>query len=916
MLTQIQPTCIITGHSSADFDALASMVAAQKLYPEGVLIAPTLLPRQRSHRFYTSIPETFGFINPKDCDFSKVQTVIVVDAHSKSRFEHIAEVFTRKNIKIISYDHHPDSEDDLPLDERTIRMAGSTTTIITKLLQGKKITLTKDEATLFGLGIYEDTGSFTYSNTTTEDLEAAAYLLGFGMNLVTIAELTSPDLTREQIHLLDLLFRGASTHNIQGVEITISEVTLDYYFNDFAEIVKIFMEVAHLNAVIVLAVMGDKVHMIGRSELEDIDVGAICAAFAGGGHPKAASATIKDIPVAEVKAQLIGLLVVRITPTIIIERHMSSPAKSVTSSTHIARAEEIMSRYGLKSMPVVDEISQKCVGIFDLQTASRAVAHKIGDLPVRDYMQRNIRTLTTRDTLLSAVEIIIKQNQRLVPIVEDEHIVGVLTRTDVIKLFINKSLHLPEIVSQDQDTKERSIASQLSEHLPKEIFQTLQEVGELGDQLGISVFAVGGFVRDLLLRRPNLDVDIAVEGDSLQFATALTEKLNGKLRVHNKFKTAVITYLDKKGQKQHLDVATSRLEYYDQPAALPIVELSSIKIDLYRRDFTINALAIQLNKKHFGTLIDPFGAQKDIREKSISVLHSLSLIEDPTRILRAVRFERRFAFKISNNTERLIKNALTLGILGKLSGVRLFNELVHICDESDVPSCFRRMDQWGMLESIHPILKINPKKDVLLNSCNEAISWYKLLYKDDKIRNWVVYLLGFCINAKYPDVKELLHRLGLIVPLAKEFSTTRENTRKAFNMIAEAQKAKQDQGLGQTDLPMSLIYNILSPITTEGLLFMLAHQGQDNPTGKYISLYFTRLRDVKISITGQDIKNLGYQPSELFKKALNHVHEALLDGKVTTKEEQILLASSHMSILTEGEDEAEKNITEVLNGRR
>lgn len=916
MLTQIQPTCIITGHSSADFDALASMVAAQKLYPEGVLIAPTLLPRQRSHRFYTSIPETFGFINPKDCDFSKVQTVIVVDAHSKSRFEHIAEVFTRKNIKIISYDHHPDSEDDLPLDERTIRMAGSTTTIITKLLQAQKITLTKDEATLFGLGIYEDTGSFTYSNTTTEDLEAAAYLLGFGMNLVTIAELTSPDLTREQIHLLDLLFRGASTHNIQGVEITISEVTLDYYFNDFAEIVKIFMEVAHLNAVIVLAVMGDKVHMIGRSELEDIDVGAICAAFAGGGHPKAASATIKDIPVAEVKAQLIGLLVVRITPTIIIERHMSSPAKSVTSSTHIARAEEIMSRYGLKSMPVVDEISQKCVGIFDLQTASRAVAHKIGDLPVRDYMQRNIRTLTTRDTLLSAVEIIIKQNQRLVPIVEDEHIVGVLTRTDVIKLFINKSLHLPEIVSQDQDTKERSIASQLSEHLPKEIFQTLQEVGELGDQLGISVFAVGGFVRDLLLRRPNLDVDIAVEGDSLQFATALTEKLNGKLRVHNKFKTAVITYLDKKGQKQHLDVATSRLEYYDQPAALPIVELSSIKIDLYRRDFTINALAIQLNKKHFGTLIDPFGAQKDIREKSISVLHSLSLIEDPTRILRAVRFERRFAFKISNNTERLIKNALTLGILGKLSGVRLFNELVHICDESDVPSCFRRMDQWGMLESIHPILKINPKKDVLLNSCNEAISWYKLLYKDDKIRNWVVYLLGFCINAKYPDVKELLHRLGLIVPLAKEFSTTRENTRKAFNMIAEAQKAKQDQGLGQTDLPMSLIYNILSPITTEGLLFMLAHQGQDNPTGKYISLYFTRLRDVKISITGQDIKNLGYQPSELFKKALNHVHEALLDGKVTTKEEQILLASSHMSILTEGEDEAEKNITEVLNGRR
>ncbi len=915
MSTIPQPECIITGHSSADFDAIASMVAAQKLHPEGLLVSPSFLPRQRSHPFYTAIPAYFGFINPRDCDLSKVKKIIAVDAHSTERFEHIADVLQNKDLEIVVYDHHPDSENDLKHSGGIIKNAGSTTTIITKLLQAKKISLTQEEATLFGLGIYEDTGSFTYSNTTTEDLEAAAYLLGFGMNLVTIAELTSPDLTREQIHILDLLFRGATTHNIQGVEITISEVTLDYYFNDFAEIVKIFMDVAHLNAVIVLAVMGDKIHMIGRSELDDVDVGAICAAFDGGGHAKAASATIKNVALAEVKAQLIGLLVIRITPQIIIERHMSSPAKTVYPETTISEAEEIMSRYGLKAMPVVERDTLACAGILDLHTASRATAHKLGNLPVSDYMQRNVKTLTTKDTLLSAVEIILKQSQRLVPIVDGASVVGVLTRTDVIKLFINKALHLPEIIPQEQEAKERNIAPQLSEFLDREILHTLQQAGTVGDELATNVFVVGGFVRDLLMKKKNFDLDISVEGDSLKYAHSLAKRLDGTVRVHSKFKTAIITYTDAKGQKKHLDIATSRLEYYEKPAALPTVELSSIKIDLYRRDFTINALAIQLNKKNFGLLIDPFGAQKDIREKNISVLHSLSLIEDPTRILRAVRFERRFSFRISNNTERLIKNALNLGILDRLSGTRLFNEITHICNESDVAACFRRMEQWNMLETIHPILKLNPKKDVILANIAEALSWYELLYKTDKIRNWIVYLLGFCVNAKYPEVKNMLTRLGLIQPLMEEFISLREKTRKAFNTITTEQKKVQECENSTSTLPMSMIYEILSPISTEGLLFMLAHQGQDNPSGKYISLYFTRLRDLKISITGQDIKNLGYKPSELFSKTLRHVHSALLDGKVNTKEEQMLLASAYISAQIEGEEQAQKNITEVLNGR-
>ena len=184
-------------------------------------------------------------------------------------------------------------------------------------------------------------------------------------------------------------------------------------------------------------------------------------------------------------------------------------------------------------------------------------------------------------------------------------------------------------------------------------------------------YLVGGFVRDLILRNDNLDVDVVIEGDAIAFAREMSKRLL-KISVHKEFGTAKVLFPD--GFK--VDVATASLEYYKAPAALPIVEHSSLKLDLYRRDFTINTLAISLNTNTFGELIDFFGAQLDIKEKSIRVLHSLSFVEDPTRVFRAVRFEQRFGFQIGKFTLNLIKNAVKMGFLTKIKGARLWRELV------------------------------------------------------------------------------------------------------------------------------------------------------------------------------------------------------------------------------------------------
>ncbi|MDR0339934.1 MAG: CBS domain-containing protein [Desulfovibrio sp.] len=903
----VRPKTVITGHMNADYDALAAMVAAGKLYPDAVLIAPTMLERQGSHLFSDSIAYLFNLRQPRECDFSEVDLLVVVDTHQESRIEHVRDILANPGLVIHVYDHHPDSDNDLPAALKVVKAWGSCTSIITLIIQERGIALTRDEATMMGLGIYEDTGSFTFTSTTGNDFEAAAYLRGYGMDLETIAELLSTDFTREQIHVLDDMLRNAVTHTIQGIPITVTEVVLDDFMGDVASLVHKLIDMENIKIIFVLAAMGDRVHMIARSKAPDVDVGMICGSFGGGGHSFAASASIKQKPLAEIRSELLAFLVSIITPQMSVGRHMTSPAICADEQMSIGQAEELMNRYGLKAIPVLSAEKGRAIGLIEQHTAARAGAHKLGHLPVTEYMQRSVSTLDPEADLYAAMEIILKQRQRLIPVVEQGDVVGVLTRTDVIRLLVDDTLHIPEGTPLSREHRARNVASLLHNQLPEELVGIMEEAGRLGDEIGMPVYAVGGFVRDLILKRSNLDIDLSVEGDGIHFAEELATRLGGKVRPHQKFKTAIVFYRDGKGNEQHLDVATARLEYYEYPAALPTVELSSIKMDLYRRDFTINALAIQLNAEHFGTLIDPFGAQRDMKERSIAVLHSLSFVEDPTRILRAVRFERRFEFRVGAQTERLIKNALSLGMLDKLSGSRLFNELKHVFDEKDVPACIRRMDSWNLLRIIHPQLKLTPNKDILVTSIDEVLAWYRLLYKDPLPRAWMVYLLGLTDNAKYPEVASLLDRLGFIERAKTDFLTLREKSRRASGQMAALRR--------EGGVPMSVLYEILRPVDIEGLLYLMARHGQEHNIGQDISLFLTRLKDVTVDITGDDLRSLGRTPGPEFGEVLSYVLAAKLDGKVSTKESQLALASRYFAEKQEGREMAGLNVSEVLKGR-
>lgn len=877
--SKITASTLITAHINADFDALASIVAASKLYPGAVLVFPGSQEKNLRNFFIESAMYMFGFKQAKDVDMATVQLLVVVDTRQRSRIPHVEQAFDNPGLEIHLWDHHPDSTDDLPATFSRVEKWGSTTAIITQEIRDRGLSLSRDEATMLGLGIFEDTGSFTFNSTTPQDFEAAAWLRTQQMDLNAIGELVSRELTSEQVGALNELLESATTHEIRGIPVVFAEASMESYMGDFAVLAHKMMDMEGIKVLFTLARMGDRVQIVARSRLSEVDVGAVCTALGGGGHPYAASASVKDKTLQEVRDAVFRQLYLSINPETSVQDLMSAPVIGIEEDRSIRDAEETMNRFGLKAVPVFAEGTRTCVGYLEYQTATRALSHKLGDMPVTEYMQRKFRTVGREAGLQEVMDIIIGNRQRLVPVVVEDDVVGVVTRTDLINAIVEEPARIPETLLPES-RKERNIAVLLKERLPKPLVDMLERAGRLGDRLGVSVYVVGGFVRDLLLDRPNLDLDLVVEGDGIAFARIFARELNGRFREHSKFKTALVIYRDDDGTEQRVDVATARLEYYEYPAALPTVELSSIKMDLFRRDFTINALAVQLDPNHFGRLVDFFGAQRDMKEKAIRVLHSLSFVEDPTRILRAIRFEQRYDFRLGQQTQRLIKNALSLNLINHLSGPRLFQELRHIFDESEPVNCVRRMESFGILAAIHTELGLNPTKGELLESIGQVLNWYRLLYLPKKPENWLVYLLGLCMNSKYREATSVADRLALPSVPRQSFLKLREGVRSLGPKIEEEIK--------DGSIP-SKVCALLNQLELEGILYLMARTRSEG-LRKFASLYLTTLQHIRLDINGDDLRTMGLPPGPGYALILRKVLDAKIDGIAQTRAIQLEMA--------------------------
>lgn len=875
---------LITCHSNADFDALAAMCAAALIYgPCDVLFSGT--QEANLQTFYQELKERPGaapgctFLDDRVPDFSKYGRLVAVDTRRRSRLRHVWPLLDNPGTRIEVWDHHPETSDDVHAHVCHAEICGAVTTLLIEEIQKRNIAVSRETATVLGLGIYSDTGSFSFSSVTQRDFAAAGWLLGRGMDINIISEKTAFSMTKEHIRALNALLESAQTYHINGADVVLAEATLDSYLDDFAFLAHKMMEMEKFDILFAIGRMDDRIQIVARSRSHAVNVGAVCSAFGGGGHAYAASASVRDKTLSEVRDGILTQLYLQEEGEKTARDYMSQPAIGIEEGHTIAEADELMLHFGLKTMPVFAPMTRRCTGLIDSQITQKAISHGLAGAPLTDYMRRNLKTLPVTATLRDITTVIVGARQRLVPIVSgDSSVVGVVSRTDLINIFAQEPGRMNPT---DRAPKSRNMGRTMRDRLPKDVLDILEKAGALGRSRQTPVYVVGGFVRDLLLKTPNHDIDLVVEGDGIGFARAFAGVLGGRVRVHKKFLTSVVIFPGAGGKEERVDVATARLEYYESPAALPTVEHSSIKMDLYRRDFTINALAIRLDCEPMGEIVDFFGGQKDIRDRVIRVLHTLSFVEDPTRCLRAVRFEQRYHFRIGPATEKLIKNDVSLKLLDKLSPSRLFNEFEHICAEETAILCIRRLHELGILQAIHPQLSINPDRKEMLIRTAKVMAWYRLLYIDEEMRPWLVYFLVLCSSLTYAVTLEVFRRLGIPPALKNEVLGCRE---KARSLRSSLKRLTATPGFR-----VSALCAMLRPLPVEFVLYLMADM-EVPETRRALSRYITVWRTEKPGVDGSDLKKLGLAPGPAYGVILQRLLEAKLDGTAASPEEQLALA--------------------------
>ena len=510
-------------------------------------------------------------------------------------------------------DHHRPKKD-LPSDwEIVTQETGANATIFVEAIEDQDLHLDVAQATLLLLGIYEDTGSLTYTRTQPRDIRAAAYLLEQGASLTIAHDYTNHPLSLKQQEIYDQLRKDAETYTVHGHSVIVAQGSARGMDEELSTIAHKMRDLLDPDALILLIEIRGGVQLIARSTSDEIDVSKIAAHFEGGGHLRAAAALIKSSERADIHKELINILPQIVQPGVTVAEIMSSIPQILGLSTPIQEISRRMQRYGYEGYPVVDQ--DAIVGLVTRRAVDRAQSHKL-NLTAASLMEAGNVHVHPDHAIEHLQNVMTDTGWGQIPVVDREShtIVGIVTRTDLLKT----------LTSNAPVPGRRNLAEKLEKALPSTRLILLKDIAEIAQAKRAAIYIVGGFVRDLLLKHSSLDFDIVVEGDAIDLAKSVENKFGGRITTHKRFGTAK-WFLDGKGQNQNspslkdflpesLDFITARREFYTHPTALPTVERGSIKLDLHRRDFTINTLALRLDGHHFGDLHDYWGGYNDLSQ--------------------------------------------------------------------------------------------------------------------------------------------------------------------------------------------------------------------------------------------------------------------------------------------------------------
>ncbi len=893
---------LILCHMTADFDTLGAAIGLTRLHP-GARIVLTGGSHPTVGNFLALHRDEYPLIERRAVNAEQVRSIIVVDTQWRDRLGKAAE-WLDLPIPISLYDHHLEDGGDIPATEKIVEPVGATTTLIAEQLQQQDIVLTPMEATAMALGIHVDTGSLTYDHATVRDAKALTWLMEQGASLRAIAEYVEPGLSPQLQDLLTVALEKLHTEIVRGYTLAWVLLPSDEYVPGLSSLASHLMTLTETDVLLLASRYGctdsgeERVTVIGRSRSmtvgDGVNLSELFQPHGGGGHPRAAALTVRASDPERLLGELLAELRGMIPHPPSARDLMSSPVRTIRPETTIAEAQRILLRYGHSGLSVVDTDGH-LLGVISRRDLDIALHHGFSHAPVKGYMTTHLKTIAPETTLPEIEELMVTYDIGRLPVLDRGELVGIVTRTDVLR-----QLHQQKTIGERRSDRPslrdfcplpQVMLEMLGDRLNPALWNLLRAAAREAESRGWHLYVVGGAVRDLLLcggGAPLLpDIDLVVDGfhrtaesaAGVELARALQEKYKGvRLQVHGRFQTAALLWHnDPQLDSLWIDIATARTEFYPYPAANPEVEASSIRQDLYRRDFTINALAIRLTPPREGELLDFFGGLLDLRDRQIRVLHANSFIEDPTRIYRAVRFAVRLGFLIEPQTEGYIRHAIASGIYHRTQSemertpalqTRLKRELQFILEAPYWEDAVQLLANLDALRCIHPSLELNRTLWWQLRLCDR---WLKRFPHSSSLEHWEVLLeilIAYLEPSERGKVASGFQLAAAAIARLEALETTED---RVTERLAECDT------LGGIDRP-SQIVQFLQQYSLETLILLAtrAHRSVRRILWKYLVDW----SQVKPPLDGNDLKRMGYKPGKHYKQILDALLAATLDGEL------------------------------------
>jgi tRNA nucleotidyltransferase (CCA-adding enzyme) len=894
---------LILCHTTADFDALGAAVGLTCLKP-GSKIVLTGGAHPPVRDFLALHRDEYPLIERRSVNPEKIRSLMVVDTQKRDRLGKAAIWFDLPNVQeIIVYDHHFGQDRDIPSTQLYIDEVGATTTLMVEELQKNNISLNSAQATVMALGIHVDTGSLTYKQSTARDALALAWLMQQGANLSVISTYRDPGLSPQLQQLLSTALENLEYLCLRGYTIAWVTLKTDGFVPGLSSLASEIIDLTETDAVLLaneypLDENDWRLTVIGRTQIPQTNLNSLFQPHGGGGHSQAASLNLRTTDSQPILQQLLDSLKAQIPHPPTARDLMSSPVRTIRPETTIAEAQRILLRYGHSGLSIVNN-QDLLIGIISRRDLDIALHHGFSHAPVKGYMTSNLKTITPDTSLPEIESLMVTYDIGRLPVLDQGQLVGIVTRTDILRELHQLTIQNLELTT-DNCSRNLGLNTELEKRLTPQLWQLLSTASQEAEKRGWHLYLVGGAVRDLLLAETETrslminDIDLVVDGfhktadvgAGVELAKALQQIYpNARLEIHGAFQTAALLWhKDLVLDSLWVDIATARTEFYPYPAANPEVEASSIRQDLYRRDFTINAMALRLTSPRAGELLDFFGGFIDLQNQQVRILHANSFIEDPTRIYRGVRFAVRFGFSLEPQTETYIRYAINSGVYDRTSQensktpalqTRLKTELKYILAADYWQSALELLDNLGALQCIHPTLKLNSELSRQFNLLKHCLRKFD---QKQTLINWQMRLevLIAYLQPQYRGkvAKNLQLTDDSIIRLEKLFSVESE----IITLLPTFEKPSQTLYLlRKYDLQTLILIALQIP----------------RKIRRRIWQYFTIWRNIQPLLNGNDLKQLGYKPSPQYKQMLDDLLTATVDGIIKDKAEAQEFLTKH-----------------------